>query len=96
MYKWLIIVSLVLLPTLCFAKRFQPDTMPSGPMVTIQAFNPVWFTISMEIKCDHDYLTNKYKFYKIITIPGKSAITIRVPASMKNCEIWSKIGTFDD
>jgi len=42
----------------------------------------------LEVKCDYQWETKKYKYYQIITIPKKGRMTLLVPSSLRRCEIW--------
>jgi hypothetical protein len=44
--------------------------------------------VLLETKCDFNYKTQSYKFYKRIFVPKKDDRTISVPYGLKECEIW--------
>jgi len=60
-------------------------------LVDITAYNPYSLDVELEVKCDHDFKTGKFLYYRKIVVPGKASKTIRVPASLKKCQIWPKI-----
>jgi len=59
--------------------------------VLIQAFNPYRIDVSLEIKCDHDWLKGRYRFHQFVAVPGKGRADIVAPNNMARCEIWPKI-----
>jgi len=66
---------------------FLPHVSPK--YTELKVFNPYSsVSIKLLIKCDHDYRTKKYRFYKTIIIKRRSGITIRAPMGLKKCEIW--------
>ena len=77
--KVLVVLFILLLSSFCFA---APKT------TEIMVFNPFGITVLSEIKCDHDYKTNKYKFYRLIELKKRSNILVIVPNAMKRCELW--------
>lgn len=44
--------------------------------------------VLIETKCDFDYKTQNYRFYKRMLIPKKTDRTLSVPFGLKECEIW--------
>lgn len=77
--KIIIVIMMLLFSNFVFA---SPKT------TEIMVFNPYRITVMSEIKCDHDYKTGKYRFYKIIELKKKSNMLVIVPNSMKKCELW--------
>lgn len=59
--------------------------------IKITTYNPYRIRANLEIKCDHDWRTNRFVFHKFIDIPGKQNTVIRVPNNMKDCQVWPKI-----
>jgi len=59
--------------------------------IRITAFNPYRLDVRLEVKCDHDWKTNRFVFHKFIDVPGKQDTVIYVPNNMKDCQIWPKI-----
>lgn len=77
---------------MCDAPR-DPDVVPAEKgtnVVTIQTANPYRFDVRLEVKCDWDG-QSRYRFHQFIVVPGKRQTLIRVPNSLKFCEIWPKV-----
>ena len=71
----------------------DPDIVPAEKgtnVVTIQTANPYRFDVRLEVKCDWDG-QNRYRFHQFIVVPGKKQTIIRVPNTLKFCEIWPKV-----
>jgi len=59
------------------------------PIVTnIVVNNTFNIGTELEIKCDYNYRTNTYAYFKRIIIPKKTNRTLTVPGGRKQCEIW--------
>lgn len=55
----------------------------------LHVFNPYSsVSVKIEVKCDHNYKTKKYDFYKVFIIKRSSNIVIQAPVGLKKCEIW--------
>jgi hypothetical protein len=67
---------------------FGINSVLADRITRIQINNPFRISMSLEVKCDHNWKLNKYNYYQVINIPKKSNTVIAVPASMKYCEIW--------
>jgi hypothetical protein len=95
--RLLIIVVAILVITMLSLAYYRPardpDAVPSGKtgVVTIQTANPYSFDVRLEVKCDWEWQKGKYRFHQFITVPGKKQMLIRVPNSLKLCEIWPKV-----
>ena len=50
--------------------------------------NPFSISVKLIVKCDFNYKTKKYNFYKIIIMNKKSKIYMNFPYGFKKCEIW--------
>lgn len=50
--------------------------------------NPFSISVKLIVKCDHNYKTRKYKFYKTIIMNRNSRIYMNFPSDLKRCEIW--------
>ena len=59
--------------------------------IRITAYNPYRLSVRLEVKCDHDWKTNRFLFHKFIDVPGKQDTVIQVPNNMRDCQIWPKI-----
>lgn len=93
---WMIIVALFVILTLGLAYHRparDPDAVPSGKagIVTIQTANPYRFDVRLEVKCDWDWRSGRYRFHQFIVVPSKQKILIHVPNSLGFCEIWPKV-----
>lgn len=64
------------------------STLTNTPTTKLEVYNPYTVELKLEVKCDHDYKTNKYKYYKIVTIRRQSNITLYTPQNLNRCEIW--------
>ena len=60
-------------------------------IIKITTYNPYRIGARLEVKCDHDWKTNRFVFHKFIDVPGKQNTVIRVPNNMRDCQIWPKI-----
>ena len=56
--------------------------------VNITIFNSWPVSVLLESKCNFNYETQKYSFYKKIFIPKRSNRTLSVPNGLTNCEVW--------
>lgn len=55
----------------------------------LKIFNPYSsVSLRLEVKCDHNYKTNKYKFHKIFAVNRGENMTLYTPTDLKKCEIW--------
>jgi hypothetical protein len=45
-------------------------------------------SIKLQVKCDHNYKTGKYRYYKEVSIKRSSSIVMKVPTGLRKCEIW--------
>lgn len=60
-----------------------------APYTELKIFNPYSsLSIKLLVKCDHNYKTKRYTFYKTIVIKRSSNIVIRAPHGLRKCEIW--------
>lgn len=59
--------------------------------IRITAYNPYRLSVRLEVKCDHDWKTNRFTFHRFIDVPGKQNTIIQVPNNMRDCQIWPKI-----
>lgn len=60
-----------------------------APYTELKVFNPYSsISIKLLVKCDHNYKTNRYTFYKTVIIKRSSSIVIRAPSNLRKCEIW--------
>lgn len=79
--KYIIILTLLLFATVTAANKHHD--------VTISIYNPYRIMLKIETKCDWNWKTKKYSFYKIYNIPKKGFKRIIVPNELKECEIWA-------
>lgn len=75
--------KLLLIVTLCFCA-----TTVTADDTNITINNPKAADALIQIKCNHQYKTNTYKFYKQFWIMRRSSAKLTVPSGMKDCEIW--------
>lgn len=81
---WLAIICLLITPV-CAAVYANTNTQ----YTELKVFNPYSsISIKLLVKCDHDYKTNRYKFYKTVVVRRSSSVIIRAPQNLKKCEIW--------
>ena len=45
--------------------------------------------VTLEVKCDYQWETKSYKYYKQIVVPKLRHYTIAVPNNIRSCEIWT-------
>ena len=67
---------------------------PKVGHISIQAHNVYNLDVTAEIKCNFNNIKKEYKFYKIITVPGKSNTIINVPNNVTECELWPSVRWF--
>lgn len=95
MFAGIMLLALAMLSvifTMCDPPR-DPDVVSAEKgtnVVTIQTANPYRFDVRLEVKCDWDG-QSRYRFHQFITVPGKRQMLIKVPNSLKFCEIWPKV-----
>ena len=59
------------------------------PYTKLEINNPYSsVSLKLEVKCDHDYKLNKYRFHKIFVIRRGGDMTLYTPSNLKKCEIW--------
>lgn len=95
-FGWLAIAAMaaMLFCGICFHPANADEARSasaSQPTVTIQTANPYSFDVRLEVKCDWDGRAGRYAFHQWLIVPGKKQTLIKVPNSLKFCEIWPKV-----
>jgi hypothetical protein len=80
-------MKLKLLTTL-FLLFLPLSTIAESGITTIEINNTFSMGILFNVKCDHNYQTQRYDFYRDIDIPGRGKYILKVPNHFKRCEIW--------
>ncbi len=88
MNKWeKVSVVLVIVAMAIFLYTTPTLSQQSQNVVTIQAANPYRFDVKLELKCDWNG-HGQYRLHQFIVVPGKKQTLIKVPNTLKFCEIW--------
>ena len=80
--KYLMFIIVLLISNISFAQN---------NVVKITIYNPYSISARMEIKCNHNWKTNKFTYHQFIFIRGKKNMTISVPNNLTECQVWPKI-----
>jgi hypothetical protein len=84
-----------LLVIMCAAGSSKADEPQGAPdsrrVVVIHTANPYRFDVRLEVKCDWDWRRKAYRLHQWFVVPGKKQTMIKVPSSLKSCEIWPKL-----
>lgn len=59
--------------------------------VEITINNPYILDGSLDVRCDWDGNKRKYGFKSFVYIKSKHSSSVRIPNSVKKCQIWPKI-----
>jgi len=85
--KYKVCISSIFLVLIMVCAAVYANT--SAQYTELKIFNPYSsVAIKLLVKCDHNYKTNKYRFYKTVIIRGNANVIIKAPVGLKKCEIW--------
>jgi len=59
--------------------------------VILEVNNPYSMEVRLEVKCDHDWTLNRFRFHRFISVGANQGTTIAVPNNLKRCQIWPKV-----
>jgi hypothetical protein len=79
---FIIAIIIVMVGTIVYANNKTHYT-------ELKIFNP-YSSVSVEllVKCDHNWKSGKYNYYKKIVVNRNSNVAIKTPNNLKKCEIW--------
>lgn len=85
--KYLVIIGTIFVIILWSYIIAQAQT--TQKYTELRVFNPYpSISIKVMVKCDHNYKTKKYRFYKTVVMKRSSSAIIKAPVGLKKCEIW--------
>lgn len=63
----------------------------SNKITELIVYNPYRLSVQLEVKCDYQNKTKKFRYHKFVEVPGRKNTIIKTPANLKQCQIWPKI-----
>lgn len=82
---------LILLATVLMLEGFRVAFGSSQRAIELTMWNPYGFSVRAEVKCDHDYRINAFRFHKWILVRAKQNTVLEVPSDVRRCEVWPKV-----
>lgn len=84
----ILVTAFILVMLFSFPRRAEAE---NNYYIDLRISNPYSLALNLEVKCDWQSDSNKYKYYRVINIPRKTITTLTFPNQLRSCELWPKI-----